>query len=390
MYWRPPANARAPELPLRRLSTFTRSLHVMEVEVREWVETKLGLSLQGDDLQEALKSGVVLCQLANVIQRGCCPAPSLANTPFKHMDNISNYLSACTNRLGVPVHDSFQTVDLYEKSNLGAVLVQLQSLRRIAEQGVKHPTRSDVRPDVHSLGRGGEMTFIGGRAMQGQVHAGAAFDTARPGATTTSPRLGCDWELVGTERPVSGTEIDNWDLGAALLRKFKLGQPLEFDEHQLRAFRLNGVPADGFVQAGHTAKYFRIRTADGGAPSEGAAAKPAESAADFAVVHSGYLIKQPRHGHLLSSARRRFFELGERHGERALVWSEDESRRVRKGRLELAGATVERRSSAEGGSALVVSCSGGSETLVLHGEVAELDAWEGAIRAQAEAVARTR
>ena len=37
----------------------------MQDEAREWVEAVLGIKLEGT-FQEALKSGVVLCNLANV------------------------------------------------------------------------------------------------------------------------------------------------------------------------------------------------------------------------------------------------------------------------------------------------------------------------------------
>jgi len=37
------------------------------------------------------------------------------------MENISKYLSFCETQLGVPNGDQFQTVDLYEKSNMTAV-----------------------------------------------------------------------------------------------------------------------------------------------------------------------------------------------------------------------------------------------------------------------------
>ena len=73
----------------------------------------LGEKLGPLTLQEELKDGVVLCRLVNAIEPGVAPKPSTARMAFKQMDNIANYLKACT-YLGVPSEDTFQTVSLYE------------------------------------------------------------------------------------------------------------------------------------------------------------------------------------------------------------------------------------------------------------------------------------
>jgi hypothetical protein len=53
--------------------------------------------------------------------------------PFKQMENIGNYLSACS-ALGVPAFESFQTVDLFENKNMLAVVTNLHSLGRRAQK----------------------------------------------------------------------------------------------------------------------------------------------------------------------------------------------------------------------------------------------------------------
>ena len=50
---------------------------------------------------EALKDGVVLCNLANAIQPGVCVKPSTSKMPFKQMENIGAYIKACA-EIGVP------------------------------------------------------------------------------------------------------------------------------------------------------------------------------------------------------------------------------------------------------------------------------------------------
>jgi len=111
----------------------------MEAEARDWIGAIVGTPLEGS-LQEALKSGTVLCTLVNTIKPGCCKSPSNMAAPFKQMENIGNYLAACK-ALGQRPQESFQTVDLYEDRNMGAVVIQLHSLGRLAssELGFEGP-----------------------------------------------------------------------------------------------------------------------------------------------------------------------------------------------------------------------------------------------------------
>jgi len=111
----------------------------MDADARAWIEAVTGLTLEGST-HEALKSGIVLCALANAIKPGCCKAPSKMSAPFKQMENIGNYLEACTS-LGMGANDSFQTVALYENQDMMAVLIQITSLGRIAQKiGFQGPT----------------------------------------------------------------------------------------------------------------------------------------------------------------------------------------------------------------------------------------------------------
>ena len=52
--------------------------------------------------------------------------------PFKQMENVSNYVEACS-ALGVPAQDLFQTVDLFEGKDLRAVVRNIHSLGRVAQ-----------------------------------------------------------------------------------------------------------------------------------------------------------------------------------------------------------------------------------------------------------------
>jgi hypothetical protein len=104
----------------------------LEAEARTWIEAVLEERLGTLSLQEELKSGEVLCRLANKIKPGSVAKISTMKMPFKQMENIANYLSACT-ALGMPTFESFQTVDLFEGKNMAAVVTNLHSLGRIAQ-----------------------------------------------------------------------------------------------------------------------------------------------------------------------------------------------------------------------------------------------------------------
>ena len=103
-----------------------------EEEARLWIEAVLGIQLEGT-LQEALKSGVVLCNLANRVKPGCCAKPQNKKLPFVQRENIGNYLNACT-QLKIPSFESFMTVDLFEGKNMRAVVLNLHSLGRVAQK----------------------------------------------------------------------------------------------------------------------------------------------------------------------------------------------------------------------------------------------------------------
>ena len=112
-----------------------------EAEARKWLEELTGLELEGESLHEALKSGVVLCAAVNKIKPDTIPKVTDSKMPFKQMENIAAYLAAAAN-LGVPAHDSFMTVELFENKNMNAVVNNIHSLGRVAQTivGYSGPT----------------------------------------------------------------------------------------------------------------------------------------------------------------------------------------------------------------------------------------------------------
>jgi len=86
--------------------------------------------LGADEFQEALKDGIYLCKLATAII-----GPTKYNNmkvAFKQMENISNFPGSCE-KYGMVKTDLFQTVDLFEKQNMWAVVNTLHALGRKAQ-----------------------------------------------------------------------------------------------------------------------------------------------------------------------------------------------------------------------------------------------------------------
>jgi len=101
----------------------------IEAEVRDWLKNATGETIS--DFHEHLKSGVFLCNLANKLRPGSVKKINSSKMPFTMMENIGNYLAAAAG-FGMKSGDLFQTVDLFEKKNMTAVLNHLYALGRLA------------------------------------------------------------------------------------------------------------------------------------------------------------------------------------------------------------------------------------------------------------------
>lgn len=106
-------------------------------ESLEWIKEITGepINTSGDmdNFFEVLKDGVILCKLANALQPGSVKKVNESKMAFKCMENISAFLEAAKN-FGVPVQETFQSVDLWERQNLNSVVICLQSLgRKVSE-----------------------------------------------------------------------------------------------------------------------------------------------------------------------------------------------------------------------------------------------------------------
>eukprot|EP01051_Picozoa_sp_SAG22_P011699 SAG22_NODE_1149_length_5353_cov_1.820898_2_plen_424_part_00 len=96
--------------------------------VTKWIAEVTG-SAVGADLGEALKSGVILCELANKIKPGSYKKVSTSSMPFPQRENIKKFCDAAR-EIGVIDRENFDTNDLFEQSNMKQVLICLNALGR--------------------------------------------------------------------------------------------------------------------------------------------------------------------------------------------------------------------------------------------------------------------
>lgn len=103
---------------------------LQDKQAQEWIETILGAKFPANELYEdVLKDGTVLCRLMNKIVPGSIPKINESGGQFKLMENINNFQKALKD-YGVNDIDVFQTVELFEKKNIGQVTDTLFALGR--------------------------------------------------------------------------------------------------------------------------------------------------------------------------------------------------------------------------------------------------------------------
>ncbi|XP_035687417.1 myophilin-like isoform X2 [Branchiostoma floridae] len=104
-----------------------------EAEAQAWIVELIGEKFpEGVAYEDALKDGVILCKLINVLVPGSVKRINAQKMPFKQMENIGNFLTAVQG-YGVPASDLFQTVDLYERRNIPAVTQCFFAMGRVAQ-----------------------------------------------------------------------------------------------------------------------------------------------------------------------------------------------------------------------------------------------------------------
>ncbi|KAI8889209.1 hypothetical protein K501DRAFT_208668 [Backusella circina FSU 941] len=163
-----------------------------EQEARQWIEQLIGEPFPSDDFAESLKDGVILCKVIGKLVPGQGKFKQ-SKMPFIQMENISIFLRGA-DALGVPKHDLFQTVDLFEKKNMTQVI---DSIFAISRYGYKAGTSPNY------LGPKLADKQTGNYSKQAYDAGNASFNTYQYGYTGGANQSGMNF---GQRRNIAGKD----------------------------------------------------------------------------------------------------------------------------------------------------------------------------------------
>jgi len=151
--------------------------------VTAWVHAVTELPLPADLIDEPcvhsyLKSGVVLCELANRLQPGIVTRIQHSTAPFPQRENIGNFLDAAA-KLGVQGHEMFQTGDLFNGRDMKQVCVCIGALGRAAYNITTYEGLCYGKPVKARLGAHRQSSF---KVQTGEGLWGKAAGQHRPNA----------------------------------------------------------------------------------------------------------------------------------------------------------------------------------------------------------------
>eukprot|EP00276_Gloeochaete_wittrockiana_P014320 CAMPEP_0184351482 /NCGR_PEP_ID=MMETSP1089-20130417/43652_1 /TAXON_ID=38269 ORGANISM="Gloeochaete wittrockiana, Strain SAG46.84" /NCGR_SAMPLE_ID=MMETSP1089 /ASSEMBLY_ACC=CAM_ASM_000445 /LENGTH=193 /DNA_ID=CAMNT_0026684839 /DNA_START=70 /DNA_END=651 /DNA_ORIENTATION=- len=170
------------ELAQKQASKFDPRL---EQEAKEWILAVTGTAI--NDMHEDLKSGIVLCELANKILPGSVKKINRGRMPFVLMENINSFLLAAR-QIGVPATDLFMTVDLFEAKNMNQVIDTIHALGRSSRNvpsfagphlGPKIADRREVEFTEEQLRAGDGIISRQTAGSHGNATSAGQFDRSR-------------------------------------------------------------------------------------------------------------------------------------------------------------------------------------------------------------------
>lgn len=160
----------------------------LEMQVVEWICSMLPDVQKPaggkDEVHAWLKDGVTLCTLINVLQPGSVRKVNTSKMAFKQMENIGNFLSACE-KLDMKKLDLFQTVDLYEGTNMPQVISGIYALGRkantLGKQGIgpKESEKNERSFTEEQLREGRNVIGLQMGSNKGASQAGQSFGKTR-------------------------------------------------------------------------------------------------------------------------------------------------------------------------------------------------------------------
>ncbi|XP_063305593.1 calponin-1 [Pelobates fuscus] len=174
-----------------------------EAELREWIESTTGRSL-GNKFMDALKDGVILCELINKLQPGSVRKINESTQNWHQLENIGNFTKAITD-YGVKQHDIFEANELFENCNLTQVQSTLLALASVAKSkgakvpfGVKYADRQERKFQPEKLREG--RNIIG-------LQMGTNKFASQKGMTSYGTRRHLYDPKLGTDQPLDQATI---------------------------------------------------------------------------------------------------------------------------------------------------------------------------------------
>ncbi|KAI9319313.1 kinase-like domain-containing protein [Dichotomocladium elegans] len=143
---------------------------------REFLEMSMKIQLDKDRWLSTLQDGVLLCNLINTLKPGTISHIGTHPSSLVKMANITLFLQGAR-ELGVASFDLFQTTDLYEARNMGAVVNTLLALakRHMGTKPASDPTSSLAELENSNFGkRSARRTSISRLFKEGGRAAAAA------------------------------------------------------------------------------------------------------------------------------------------------------------------------------------------------------------------------
>ncbi|XP_019941773.1 transgelin-like [Paralichthys olivaceus] len=154
----------------------------LEETLVKWIVSQCGPGVGEPEsgrigFQKWLKDGCVLCELINSLCGANKPIRSIKTStmPFRQMEQISMFLKAAES-YGVVKTDMFQTVDLFESSDLAAVQRTLMALGNLAV--TKHDGNYKGDPNwFHKKSQGNRRDFSEEQLSEGKNVIGLQMGT---------------------------------------------------------------------------------------------------------------------------------------------------------------------------------------------------------------------
>jgi len=145
-------------------------------QVCAWIGAVTGEQKVGDQTTaEYLKSGTVLCALANKIRPNSVTGVSKNKMPFNQMENISKFLAAAR-AMGMAESSLFSTPDLFEEKNMSIVITALFNFGGVVQTKVPEFSGPHLgvaqKAEVNDTSRGIGLATDQTEAMQAAMDKG--------------------------------------------------------------------------------------------------------------------------------------------------------------------------------------------------------------------------